>query len=193
MLTPFVITRYFIIGTYVGCATIGIFAYWYLYFEHADNHSLISWDRLTTWTKCETWTDFKVNSLDNVDLSTNPCRYFEEGKKKPVTLALTVLVVIEMLNALNAISDEQSILTITPLRNPYLLVAIAASISVHCMILYVPFFNDVFGILPLDYSEWVLVMYFSVPVVIIDEMIKFICRYIISNNKAKAIGKVKVN
>ena len=164
-----------------------------MYFDHEDNHTLISWHRLTNWTKCEQWNDFKVNSLSYVDLSENPCAYFEQGKKKPVTLALTVLVVIEMLNALNAISDEQSLLKITPFKNPLLILAISASIIVHCIILYIPFFNDVFGILPLDVKEWTLVMFFSIPVVIIDEIIKFICRYLISNKNAKAIGKVKLH
>lgn len=190
-MTPFVITRYFIIGTYVGFATIGIFAYWYLYFDHVDGHSLIAWEKLTTWTKCETWTDFTVSSFGGLDLSKEPCLYFTEGKRKPVTLALTVLVVIEMFNALNAISDEQSLLVIPPTKNLYLLVAIAASISIHCMILYVPFFNDIFGISPLDMREWILVMYFSVPVVIIDEIIKFFCRVFLSNKKATRIGKIK--
>lgn len=192
-MTPFVITRYFIIGTYVGFATIGIFVYWYLFFTHADGHTLIKWSQITNWNKCETWKDFAVNSFDGLDLSTNPCRYFFEGKRKPVTLALTVLVIIEMFNALNAISDEQSLLTITPFQNLYLIVAIFASVAVHCMILYVPFFNNVFGIAPLDCSEWLLVIYFSIPVVLIDEIIKFFCR-VYSNRKAKVeFAKLKDN
>jgi len=177
LLTSFVITRYFIIGTYVGISTIGIFAYWYLFFNHSDGHTLISWDRLSNWSKCETWTDFKVNNFSGLDLSANACKYFTEGKKKPVTLALTVLVIIEMFNAMNAISDEESIFVVHPFKNVYLCFAIFCSVAVHCMILYVPFFNDVFGILPLDMSEWGLVLLFSFPVVLIDEMIKLFCRF----------------
>lgn len=92
-----------------------------------------------------------------------------------------------MLNALNAISDESSLLTIHPFLNPYLIVAIIGSISIHCIILYIPFFNEVFGIMPLDLKEWILVMYFSVPVVIIDEIIKFFVRNLLSNKNLKAI------
>jgi P-type Ca2+ transporter type 2C len=192
-LTPFVIFRYFLIGTYVGCATIGIFTYWYLYFQHADGHSLIPFSRLSNWNKCETWTDFTVNSFDGLDLSTNPCLYFTVGKRKPVTLALTVLVIIEMFNAMNAISDEQSLLVMPPSKNLYLVVAIFASVAVHCMILYVPFFNDVFGISPLDSSEWILVIFFSFPVILLDELIKLCCRLFLSSTKAKEIGKNKIN
>ena len=39
-----------------------------------------------------------------MDFSENPCNYFVDGKVKASTLSLSVLVVIEMLNALNAIS-----------------------------------------------------------------------------------------
>jgi len=197
LLTPFVITRYFIIGTYVGCATIGIFVYWYLYFDHVDGHSLITWARITDWTHCEQWKDFAVNSFDGLDLSTHPCLYFTTGKRKPVTLALTVLVIIEMFNAMNAISDESSLLTIPPTKNWYLIIAIFGSVSVHCMILYIQFFNDVFGISPLDCREWLLVLYFSFPVVIIDEIIKFFVRIYTKNNTnslaIKAIKETKTN
>lgn len=104
---------------------------------------------------------------------TNPCDYFFAGKRKPVTLALTVLVIIEMFNAMNAISDESSLLTMPPWTNNWLILAIASSVTVHCVILYIPFFNDIFGIMPLDVSEWILVIMFSFPVVLLDEVIKF--------------------
>lgn len=92
-----------------------------------------------------------------------------------------------MLNAMNAISDESSLLTMPPFLNPYLIVAIFASISIHCVILYIPFFNDVFGIMPLDYAEWKLVMYFSVPVILVDEIIKVFVRIFVSSKSGHSI------
>jgi Ca2+-transporting ATPase len=64
---------------------------------------------------------------------------------------LSVLVVIEMFNALNAISEDDSLLRMSPLVNPYLLLAIAASIGSHFLILYVPIFSKIFGIAPLNF------------------------------------------
>lgn len=89
--------------------------------------------------------------MDGVDLTQNPCNYFTVGKTKASTLSLTVLVMIEMLNALNAISEDNSLLRISPLVNPYLLVAIAGSIGLHIMILYLPTFAKIFGIAPLNF------------------------------------------
>ena len=78
-----------------------------------------------------------------------------------MTMALSVLVTIEMLNALNrfkirlnfisrlmnlhflyfSLSENQSLLKMPPWTNRYLLYAIALSMSLHMMILYIPMFN----------------------------------------------------
>ena len=111
-----------------------------------------------------------------MDFSQNPCSYFTHGKVKASTLSLSVLVVIEMLNALNAISEDNSLLTMSPFVNPYLLLAIAASIGLHVMIVYVPFMATIFGIAAMNTSEWILVMAFSSPVIIVDELLKVLGR-----------------
>jgi len=81
-----------------------------------------------------------------MDLQKDPCKYFVDGKVKASTLSLSVLVVIEMLNALNAISEDNSLLTMSPFVNPYLLLAMASSIGLHIMIVYVPFMAKIFSI-----------------------------------------------
>jgi len=72
-----------------------------------------------------------------------------KGKVKASTLSFSVLVVIEMLNAMNALSEDNSLLVIPPWVNPWLLLAIVASIGSHLFILYVPVMNSIFGISPL--------------------------------------------
>jgi len=111
-----------------------------------------------------------------MDFSSNPCEYFTKGKVKASTLSLSVLVVIEMFNALNALSEDNSLITMPPWINMYLILAIIGSIASHMLILYVPFFNQVFGIAPLNCKEWFLVIAFSVPVNFIDEVLKFFGR-----------------
>ena len=82
-----------------------------------------------------------------------------------------------MLNALNAISEDNSLLTMSPLINPYLLLAIAGSIGLHFMIVYVPFFAIIFGICPLNAQDWILVFAFSSPVIVIDEIRRSIAAF----------------
>merc|ERR1719498_324808 len=106
----------------------------------------------------------------------NPCDYFDHGKIKASTLSLTVLVVIEMLNAFNALSEDGSLLQMPPWTNPYLILACIGSILVHFLVLYVPFLASIFVLTPLDWHDWQLVLYFSFPVIIIDEILKFFGR-----------------
>lgn len=166
-----------VVGIYVGLATVGIFVYWYTMAETGDGHTLVSLHQLSHWSECPDWKDFKVNNfVDGMDLSQDPCRYFTTGKVKASTLSLSVLVMIEMLNAYNALSEDNSLLVITPAVNPFLIAATMSSTLLHMMIVYVPFFNDVFSIHSMTAYEWFLVMAFSLPVLLIDEVLKFFGR-----------------
>jgi Ca2+-transporting ATPase len=169
--------RFMVVGIYVGMATVGIFIYWYLYADNSlDGHTLVSWEQLSNWSQCPTWKDFAPAPFLGMDFSKKPCEYFTRGKVKASTLSLSVLVMIEMLNALNALSEDNSLLVIPPWVNPYLLLAIAASVGSHMFILYAPLMNQIFGITPLNLYEWKLVLAFSFPVILIDEVLKFIGR-----------------
>lgn len=111
LITPWVFFRYMVIGMYVGIATVGISVYWYTMYAGDDGHPLISYQQLSNWSECPSWTDFKLDSdYLGLDLRNNPCSYFTEGKIKASTLSLSVLVSIEMLNALNAISEDCSLI-----------------------------------------------------------------------------------
>ncbi len=172
-----------VIGMYVGIATVGIFVYWYTMSESGDGHTLVTFAQLSHWTECPTWSDFKVNNfVDGMDLQKNPCDYFTKGKVKASTLSLSVLVMIEMFNAYNAISEDGSLLTVTPFVNPYLIAATLSSTLLHAMIVYVPFFNEIFSIHSMTFKEWLLVVAFAFPVILIDEVLKFFGR-IMKNNE----------
>jgi len=86
-----------------------------------------------------------------------------------------------MFNALNALSEDNSLVTMPPWINPYLILAIMGSVASHMVILYIPFFNQIFGIAPLNCKEWCMVIAFSAPVCLLDEVLKFIGR--IKNEK----------
>ena len=112
-----------------------------------------------------------------MDLSAKPCSYLSGAGKKPAsTMSLSVLVAIEMFNALNAISEDGSLVQMPPWVNPWLLLAMAVSFGLHFVILYVPFLAQVFSIVPLTFNDWMVVLAFSFPVVIIDEGLKLVGR-----------------
>ena len=175
-----------VIGSYVGIATVGIFILWYTQASFlgidliSDGHTLVELSQLRNWGECSSWSDFSVTPFivgrGRVISFSDPCDYFSVGKVKAMTLSLSVLVAIEMFNSLNALSEDNSLITMPPWRNPWLLVAMSVSFGLHCVILYVPFLAEVFGIVPLSLNEWVLVLLVSAPVVLIDEVLKFMGR-----------------
>jgi len=171
ILNSWTLTRFLVIGTYVGAATVAIFIYYYTEYSWAgDGHPLISFSQLSSWTNCKKWD--KTTFAGFAD----PCDYFVDGKKKASTLSLTVLVVIEMLNALNATSENLSIFRVGVFVNAWLIKAIGLTMFLHCAIMYIPFFNPVFSVAPLSVRDWVLVFLFSLPVIAIEECLKFVSR-----------------
>ena len=190
--------RYMVIGLYVGFATVGVFIYWYVFDQNAtDGHPLVSLSQLMNHGKCHSWTDFQVSvkngfdvQLDGYGHHDDPCDYFEKGKIVASTLSLTVLVTIEMMNSLNALSEDCSLLIVPPHRNLYLVGAIALSFIAHFAILYIPPLATVFTVYPLGWREWKLVLYFSLPVILLDEVMKFTGKYVLGR-KRKHEGEVE--
>ena len=147
----FLMVRYFATGIYVGLGTVGIFLYWYLYYGWSvDQHPLVTFDRLRNWAECPNWKDFRVADFDNLGLDKDPCLYFTAGKARASTMSLSVLVMIEMFNAFNALSENQSLFKTGILINKYLLLAVSTSVALHCVILYIPYFNFLFATAPLS-------------------------------------------
>ena len=178
-----------VVGLWVGIATVGVFVHWYMVDYEGDGHTTVTFDQLRTWGQCQNWDDFKANDVFGIDLSEDPCKYFTHGKIKASTLSLTVLVVIEMLNALNALSEDGSLVTMPPWSNPYLLLAMLSSIGTHFMILYIPILATIFEIVPLTLMDWKIVMYWSMPVIFIDELLKLAGRiYNARHTTAKVSG-----
>jgi Ca2+-transporting ATPase len=106
-------------------------------------------------------------------------------------MSLAVLVVIEMFNAMNAISEDGSLLSMPPWVNPYLLLAIVISMITTYAIIYVPAFAAMFSIVPLTYNDWILVIAWSVPVILIDEVLKLFGRAFVRKELAERLASEK--
>ncbi|KAL6566637.1 Calcium-transporting ATPase 4, endoplasmic reticulum-type [Orobanche minor] len=185
LISPWILFRYLVIGSYVGIATVGIFIIWYTRSSFlgidlsGDGHSLVTYSQLSNWGQCQTWPNFTASPFtagNQVIDFDSPCDYFQTGKIKAMTLSLSVLVAIEMFNSLNALSEDGSLLSMPPWVNPWLLLAMSVSFALHFLILYVPFLAQIFGIVPLSLNEWLLVLAVALPVILIDEVLKFVGR-----------------
>ncbi|BGP13640.1 hypothetical protein JCM10213_007817 [Rhodosporidiobolus nylandii] len=174
--------RYLVIGCYVGAATVFGYAWWFMFYEGGPQ---ISWYQLTHFHSCS-------ELFPSIGCS----MFVNEMAKRATTVSLSILVVIEMFNALNSLAENESLLTLPPWKNMYLVGAITLSMALHFMILYVPFFSTLFQIIPLNLAEWKAVVAISFPVIIIDEILKFIAvtfvepkAGVVSSSAATANGK----
>jgi Ca2+ transporting ATPase len=154
--------RYLAVGGYVGIATVGAAAWWLTAYDEGPHASFY---QLTHHLQC-------LGEPENFQ-GIN-CHIFDSPK--PKTMALSVLVVIEVLNAFNSISENQSLTVMKPWCNMWLIGAVIVSMALHFLILEVSFLAAVFQITPLNIHEWTAVLKISFPVIIIDELLKLIAR-----------------
>ncbi|XP_045078609.1 sarcoplasmic/endoplasmic reticulum calcium ATPase 1-like isoform X2 [Coregonus clupeaformis] len=154
--------RYLAIGGYVGLGTVGAATWWYLFDDEGPN---VTFYQLRHFMQC---------SEDNPMFQGIDCEVFES--RYPTTMALSVLVTIEMFNSLNSLSENQSLIRMPPWVNFWLLGAIVLSLSLHFLILYVEPLPLIFQVTPLSWCQWIVVLKISIPVILLDEALKYISR-----------------
>ncbi|KAJ6547383.1 Ca-transporting ATPase [Mycena capillaripes] len=152
--------RYMVVGMYVGGATVFGYAWWFMYYAGGPQ---ISYYQLTHFHQCSA-----LFPEIGCEMFTNIMAH------RATTMSLSILVTVEMFNAINSLSENESLLVLPVWKNPFLVAAVALSMALHFMILYVPFFTALFAITPLNWVEWKAVLYLSAPVILIDEILKFI-------------------
>ncbi|KZV69679.1 Ca-transporting ATPase [Peniophora sp. CONT] len=152
--------RYMVVGTYVGVATVAGYAWWFMFYQGGPQ---ISFHQLTHFHQCS-------SLFPEIGCS----MFTNEMSQHATTMSLSILVTVEMFNAMNSLSENASLLRLPLWKNPFLVGAIALSMALHVMILYVPFFTSLFAITPLNTTEWAAVFWLSAPVILIDEVLKFV-------------------
>ncbi|TPX68927.1 hypothetical protein SpCBS45565_g02796 [Spizellomyces sp. 'palustris'] len=174
IVTKWLFIRYMVVGTYVGAATIFGYAWWFIFYTGGPQ---ITFTQLTNFHKCSTL--FPEIGCD---------MFYNSFSQRATTMSLSILVVVEMFNAMNSLSENESLLTFPLWKNLYLCVSVVISMALHFMILYVPFFTTLFSITPLNWEEWQAVLWISAPVLLVDEVLKLISRNFVvpSPRKVKA-------
>merc|ERR1712110_1249808 len=162
LITSWLFFRYMAIGVYVGIATVGGAAYWFMYDPTGPQMSSY---QLSHHMSCYS---------DPDDFKGISCEIFQAPEA--MTMALSILVTIEMANALNSLSENQSLVVMPPWVNPFLIGAMCLSFALHFVILYVDIMATVFQVTPLSFAQWMTVMKFSLPVILLDEILKWVAR-----------------
>jgi Ca2+-transporting ATPase len=95
-----------------------------------------------------------------------------------ITVAFTALVMFEMFNALNAKSEKGSSLP-KLFSNKYLLLAIALSIGIQCLVIYSPL-STWFHTTALSLKDWIIILAAASSVLVFDELRKLFIRKVLS-------------
>ena len=81
--------------------------------------------------------------------------YFQpQGIVKAQTIAFTTLVLSQLFVAVSCRSVHKPVFMVNPFANKWLWIAIFVSFALQIMLLYVPFFQNVFSLAPLSLEEW---------------------------------------
>ena len=177
--------RYMVVGTYVGAATVFGYFWWFMLYEQGPQITFyqlvihVSDDFVEKGLTLLLQSHFHKCSTSAPHFATMDCSIFAPSAittRTGSTMSLSILVVIEMFNAMNALSSSESLLTMPLWKNMKLIYAITLSMVLHFAILYTPFLQGLFSIEPLNWTEWQAVILISLPVIFIDEGLKFMER-----------------
>ena len=172
--------RFFIVGLYVGMAVVMGFVWWFTIYEQGPK---VTFSQLRSHEKCSV-EEFKMaNGYD--------CSLFRGNYQGASTVSLSILVFIEMLNAFNALSENESLLDVPPWTNRYLVMAVMCSVTLHLFIVNVPYCATIFNVQAMSMEEWGAVFWFSAPVIAIDGMLKYCTRTLQSNSPSSSATAMK--
>jgi len=92
------------------------------------------------------------------------------------TMAVTTMVFFQFFQCWNSRSEYQSVFTISPFSNPFLLYALIAATFAQLAVIYAPPLQWIFRTAPLSVFDWVLLLGISVTVVLVVEIDKMVRR-----------------
>jgi Ca2+-transporting ATPase len=159
LVSRFTMVRYALTGTYVGLATVGAFLFQY-------HRAGIAPAAVRTWSHSAA--------------HGHPLEAFDPagGKLLPSSVALSTLVAMEMLRALCAVSETESLLQKPPWANRWLLAGVTLPVLLHLAVLYSPPLAALFQLAPLSRADWKVVLAFAAPLVLLEEALKLGGRHI---------------
>jgi Ca2+-transporting ATPase len=77
---------------------------------------------------------------------------------KARTMAFTTAIMFELFFVFNCRSEKLSAFRTNPFSNRYLVLGVLATVLLQAIVIYVPFFNSVFGVVPLSAVDWLIII-----------------------------------
>ena len=88
------------------------------------------------------------------------------------TVAFSTLVFVQLAHTFNARSEKKSIFNIGIFSNKYLVGAVLLSVGLQISVVYTPGLQPLFGTVPLNMEEWVVILVLSSVVLLVGELKK---------------------
>lgn len=102
--------------------------------------------------------------------------FYKDGDYiKATTIAVTILAVLQWINAWNCRNEVNSVFK-NIFTNPYLIIATMLVIGLQILSIYNPLFQKFLKTTSLSLDEWLIILAVSAPLLLIEELRKFIVR-----------------
>jgi Ca2+-transporting ATPase len=97
---------------------------------------------------------------------------------------------MEMLKALAAVSVDNSIFSVGPQDNPLLVLGVVVPMLLHLLVVYssklgLPGLGQSFGMVPLSIENWISILKWSAPILLVEEILKAVGRRKMRKDKEK--------
>lgn len=103
-------------------------------------------------------------------------RYYGSTLKTARTIALSTLILSQLLHVFECKSEEKSLFEINIFTNMYLVIAVSISVIMLLSIIYIPLFSAIFHTTALNFKNWLIVIFFSLIISIINSTFNLISR-----------------
>lgn len=103
-------------------------------------------------------------------------QYFEADITKAWTVSLTTLAVFQWFNAWNCRSEEKSLFKMNFLTNKFLVGATLVVVCLQLLVVYNPIMQKIMRTVPLDLSDWLIIIPVAASIIVVEEIRKFFYR-----------------
>lgn len=100
--------------------------------------------------------------------------YLESDSSKAWTISLTLLAVFQWFNAWNCRSETDSVFKSNPFENIYMIGATLVAFLFQLLAVYHPLFQKFLHTVPLDLSDWLLIIALATTIIFVEELRKLL-------------------